>query len=170
MGYFVMVTDNRADMGREVNFRDGRFQKEEPFVSYLKLAPADRLPDFIRGRTLQKTFFCVSEKMKEVLDVYGCLVKCIPVFFTDFEYRSQMVYWNVDVKEENCLVQELYHDQEHLVLSSEPSQHLHMWKATMINTQYLLVSLELAENLLRRQMYGVRFFPVMETPERRQET
>lgn len=170
MGYFVMVTDNRADMGREVNFRDGRFQKEEPFVSYLKLAPADRLPDFIRGKTLQKTFFCISERMKGILDIYGCLVKSTPVFLTDVEYRSQRVYWNIDVEEDNCLVQELYGDPQHLALSSEPGRHLHMWKAAMINTQYLLVSLELAENLLRRQMYGVRFFPVMEAPERRQET
>ncbi len=169
MDYFVMALDPRASGFEEMDFKDIRFQKEDPFVMHLKMAPEDRLPDLIQGKNLWKTFFCVSQKMKEILDIYDCLAQSAPVFLTDYQYRSQQVYWNIKVQEQDCLVQDFYADQERLRFLREPKEGIHMFLATRVKTQYLLVSLELAENLLRRQMYGLCFFPVMEMSERRKK-
>lgn len=98
--------------------------------------------------------------MKEILDNYGCLKETVPVFLTDTQYRAQKVYWKIEAEEADCLEQDWFADKQHMIFESEPPKGRYLFQARNIKKKYLIVSLELAENLLRRHMYGIRFYPV----------
>ncbi len=159
--YFVMTLDNRALKDKKIQLEDRRFLKEEPFVSYLNFDKGEKLPDFIQGKCENQTFFCISQAMKDIFDAYVSFQKEIPVFFTDSQFRNQNVYWIIDLIEKDCLIQDFYADRFHLTFSYSPEDGQYLWKTKNIRTVYVIVSLELAENLLRRQMYGLCFSPVL---------
>lgn len=96
-----------------------------------------------------------------IFDAYVSFQKEIPVFFTDSQFRNQNVYWIIDLIEKDCLIQDFYADRFHLTFSYSPEDGQYLWKTKNIRTVYVIVSLELAENLLRRQMYGLCFSPVL---------
>lgn len=160
MDYFLMVPDMRTQADAPVDYRDAGFLGGEPFVTYLKLDEDTKLPDFLQGGYGDKIFFCVSDEMKGILDTYGCLKEAVPVFLTDTQYRAQKVYWKIDAEESGCLKQDWYADIQHMAFDSRPPRDSYMFRSRNIRKQYLLVSLELAENLLRRHMYGIQFYPV----------
>lgn len=159
MDYFVMDQDGRSETGRRVDLKNPAFYGQEPFVAWMDLAEKDKLPDFLwSGRV--KPVFCVSEAMKDILDHYHCLLKTTPVFLTDRAHRSQRVYWLIELREEDCLRQDPYVLREEQEFCSIPDKSVSFFKARNVRIWYPIVSLELAENLLRRRMYGLLFYPV----------
>lgn len=160
MDYFVISPDDRAVSGKRVDYSNPAFRGEEPFVTWLELKQDERLPDFLWGGSRTQPIFCVSDEMKGILDYYGCLTDAVPVFLTDVQYRSQKVYWRIDLQKQDCLVQELYAGGEQLKFRSMPGPYDYMFQAVNERVWYPIVSLELAENLLRRHMYGLCFYPV----------
>lgn len=160
MDYFVIDQNPRETAGKRVDFRNPAFWKEEPFVTWMELKDGERLPDLLWGGDCTVRVFCISDRMKDILDSYGCLLAAVPVFLTDKGYRSQQVYWRIVLRQEDCLLQELYAGKEELKFTCQPSEPVHMFKVLNVRAWYPIVSLELAENLLRRHMYGLCFYPV----------
>jgi len=160
MDYFLMDQDVRTLADVPVDYGDAGFSGSEPFVSRLDLERDTKLPDFLQGEQGGRAVFCVSDDMKEILDNYGCLKEAVPVFLTDTRYRAQAVYWKIGVLESGCLKQDWYADKRHMAFALKPPQGSYMFKVRNIRKEYLVVSLELAENLLRRHMYGIQFYPV----------
>lgn len=160
MDYFILDTDERFTNMKRIDDTDKGFYGTEPFVTYLNFDKGELLPDFYQSQSQNGTFFCVSDGMKAILDSYGCLTKAVPFFLTDLEYRDQRIYWNIDILEKDCLKQELYADRNQLSFRMMPDIEEHLFKAVNLKKQYLIVSLELAENLLRRRLSGLSLYPV----------
>lgn len=160
MEYFLMDQDARTLAGAGVDYRDAGFLGSEPFVTWFDFDEETKLPDFLQGEQGGRAIFCISDEMKEILDNYGCLKETVPVFLTDTQYRAQKVYWKIEAEEADCLEQDWFADKQHMIFESEPPKGRYLFQARNIKKKYLIVSLELAENLLRRHMYGIQFYPV----------
>lgn len=160
MKYFTIMQDPRAVSGTRGDFKNPAFYGDEPFVSWLDFSEDDKLPDFIRSGERFRPVYCISNEMKHILDAYGCLVKAVPVFLTDRAWRSQKVYWVIELKAQECLVQDYFADTDQQIFCSEPEKGSYFFKALSGKIWYPIVSLELAENLLGRHMYGICLYPV----------
>lgn len=160
MNYFIMEQDLRAVLGTRVDLKNPAFLGDEPFVTWLEFSREEKIPDFLWGGQRDSPVFCVSDEMKSILEIYDSFLGATPVFLTDTACRNQKVYWSIKLKEEACLVQNLYGKKEEQILCCEPDKDLYFFKARNERTWYPVVSLELAENLLRRHMYGICFYPI----------
>lgn len=160
MEYFIMLPDERISLYKSLDYSIPGFQEKEPFVVFGDFDEDDRYPDFFYGKSLFNYYFCVTDQLKDILDVYSSNIQTIPFFLTDKAYRSQIVCWRIDCPAEDCLLTEAWEKEHDLTLRSLPEQNPYLFRVVREKAQYIIVSLELAENILRRQLYGIRFIPV----------
>lgn len=160
MNYFIMQTDERITFHKNLDYSQPDFREKEPFVTFSEFDENDRCPDFFSGRFLFDTYFCVTDRLKEILEIYSSELQVIPFFLTDKEYRSQIVCWNINLPVEECIFLEgRIHKSPRFFLNGRNKQQ-YIFCVAKEKAHYLIVSLELAENILRRQLYGIRFMPV----------
>ncbi|MGC6174213.1 hypothetical protein [Lacrimispora sp. 38-1] len=160
MEYFIMLPDERVPLYKNLDYSNPGFQEKEPFVAYGDFSEEDQFPDFFYGKTMFHFCFCITDRLKDVLDVYSSNIQAIPFFLTDKSYRSQIVCWRIDCPVEDCLLAEGWEKENSLTLRGIPEENPYIFRVVREKAQYIIVSLELAENILRRRLYGVRFIPV----------
>lgn len=136
MEYFIMMPDERIQTYRRLDYTTPGFSGDEPFVAFAEFDETERFPDYFYGKVLFEYFFMVSDSLKDILDAYSSDIQAVPVFITDTKQRAQKVYWKI-----KC--------------PAESGRYLFL--IVREKARYLVVSLELAENILRRQLYGIRF-------------
>lgn len=160
MNYFILQTDERIKFHKNLDYSQPEFGKKEPFVIFSEFDENDRCPDFFSGRFLFDTYFCVTDQLKEMLEVYCPELQAVPFFLTDKKYRSQVVCWNINLPVEECILGEGRMNESHRFFLNGTNKQHYIFCVTKEKAHYLVVSLELAENILRRQLYGIRFMPV----------
>lgn len=160
MDYFIMQTDERIALHKEINYAHPGFRNKEPFVTFGRFNEDDRCPDFFHGRFLFDTYFCVTDQLKEILEAYSTEISMVPFFLTDEDYRSQIVCWNMNCPVEECFLEEGRHNESPVFHCEGLENKQYIFCVRKEKALYLIVSLELAENILRRQLYGIRFTPV----------
>ncbi len=160
MEYFIMLPDERVPHYKHLDYSEPYFQEEEPFVAYGDFGEEDQFPDFFYGKSMFQFCFCITDRLKDVLDVYSSNIRAVPFFLTDKSYRSQIVCWRIDCPSEDCLLTEGGRTENKLTLREIPEENPYIFRAVREKAQYIIVSLELAENILRRRFFGIRFIPV----------
>lgn len=160
MEYFVIMPDEEISSYKKLDYSNPDFQGSEPFVAYSDFDKSDEFPDYFFGRDLFTYSFCVSDAMKEILTAYTVGMDCIPFFLTDRKHRDQRVYWLIRPELFDCFAPTLYPDVNSLVWEEIPAERPFLFQTTQGKARYLIVALELAENLLRRQMFGIRYIRI----------
>lgn len=136
MEYFIMMPDERIQTYKRLDYTVPGFSGDEPFVAFAEFDETEQFPDYFYGKLLFQYFFMASDGLKDILDAYSSGIQAVPVFITDTKQRAQKVYWKI-----NC--------------PAESGKYL--FRMVQEKAQYIVVSLELAENILRRQLYGIQF-------------
>lgn len=160
MEYFILLPDERVPLYKHLDYSDPCFQEEEPFVAYGDFSEEDQFPDFFYGKSMFQFCFCITDRLKDVLDFYSSNIRAVPFFLTDKSYRSQIVCWRIDCPIEDCLLTERGRKENKLTLREIPEENPYIFRVIREKAQYIIVSLELAENILRRRFFGIRFIPV----------
>lgn len=160
MEYFVMLPDEELGSYKKIDFSIPQFQGKEPFVVHTDLGKEEEFPDFFFGKSLFAYSFCVSDRMKEVMEAYTSHLQAVPFFLTDHHYRDQRVYWTIRPKQIDCFQTTWFPDVRNLKWGEVPWDMPYIFLTAQAKAQYLVVSLELAENLLRRQMFGIQFIRI----------
>lgn len=166
MEYFIMLPDEKVPLYKDLDYSIPGFQEKEPFVAFGDFSEEDRYPDFFYGKSLFHYYFCITDRLKEILDVYSSNIQTIPFFLTDKSYRSQIVCWRINCPVEDCLLTEAWDKENSLTLREIPEQNPYIFRVVREKAQYFIVSLELAENILRRRLFGIHFIPVKKGWER----
>ena len=160
MDYFIILPDERISTYKALDYSDPGFRQKEPFVTFGEFDKSDRYPDFFYGKALFDYYFCVTDRLKEILDAYSSGIQAVPFFLTDELYRSQVVCWKIECPIMECVA---FHDSDdtwEMTLCKSQEYSRYLLRVKKEKAQYMVVSMELAENMLRRQLYGIRFVPV----------
>lgn len=160
MEYFVMMPDQRIKNPLKINTDSIDFQTWEAFAAYTDFQPDTAFVDFM---TLKKQFshlFCVSDSFKELLEIYDDHLSPVPFFVTDRNQKGQKIYWIIHVESIDCLEVKPFMRYDNLVLKSEKLKNKYIFRVTFEKQEYLIVSLILAENILRKSPTGIKFLPV----------
>lgn len=160
MNYFVMMPDDRVKNVFKINADSIDFEASEPFAAYCDLLPSTDFVDFF---TLKKQFnhlFCASDSLKEMIEIYADDFSSIPFFVTDNHQKGQMVYWILHLEFIDCLDKKLFMRYDSLTLHTNEIKNKHIFQVAFEKQECIIVSLVLAENILRKIPIGIRFIPV----------
>jgi hypothetical protein len=160
MDYFMILPDERISQYKDLDYSVPGFRQKEPFVTFGKFDDSVRYPDFFYGKSLFDYYFCVTDRLKEILDAYSSDLQAVPFFLTDEAYRSQIVCWKIDCPVEDCISFKDSEEEYRMTLRESLGHTQYILRVRREKAQYMIVSMVLAENMLRRQLYGIRFVPV----------
>ncbi|SFR57775.1 hypothetical protein [Anaeromicropila populeti] len=161
MEYFILETDQRILQTIKPESKEGQFEKGEPFVCNTKFKEWGRLPDFFVVQKVRKKYFCFSDQLKQLFEVYADgFIRAVPFFPTDREKERQEVYWNLELAETEYFANRTLYSPEKPSLLKEPDCGCYCFQAEDEKGSYIIVSLHMVENMLRREIYGVKFVPI----------
>lgn len=110
--------------------------------------------------------FMISDKIKRLLNLYDENIeyKGMQIYSLDENVKQYPLYWIPLLEEIDCLNQNskiLPNGLiENLVLDFDKINNKHIFKISNIVEERIIISLTLAESILRRIPYGVSFFKV----------
>ncbi len=160
MEYFLMLSDERIGNRLKIQPETVDFEITEACSVYADFKEDTVFVDFLPIRQLFRHAFYVSDDFKELLDLYTDNLSAFPVFITDKNQKGQKVYWRVAIELVDCVVTEPNMNYAGLTLHKSGPGCKHIFRIAFEKQEYLVVSLNLAETILRKEPAGIRFLPV----------
>ena len=161
MEFFRLEEDKHFVNPIQLEIKEELLRQTEPFVWFTKIKDKEDLPDFFLIQKWNQRYFCVSDSLKKLFDVYGNgYLRATPFFPTDAEKKRQEAYWIIELPDKEFLVKRPQHSTEELKLVSEPPYELHCFQGNDGQGDYILVSLFMTENILRKYYHGLLLVPV----------
>jgi len=115
--------------------------------------PGERYGDIITSPV-----YLVSDEMKVLFAKYDKTLVFKAVRLVDEDSKKQTLYWIMGVEELHCLSEQTVLNpprMRHLVLDQDKINKTPIFKLGGILENYLIVRLDVAESLLRRNFYGI---------------
>lgn len=126
----------------------------KPVMFYIKEKPDTRYIDFI-----QNPFPLVSDKFKKIIEEYQITTLFKPVILADKKAMSQHLYWIPAPRRFQCLSHMTEFNKDNsvkkLVINVENSFRENVFMIDGIVGNFLIVSREVAERLLREEFEGI---------------
>lgn len=160
MEYFLMLSDDRIGNRLKLQQDTMNIELTEACSVYTDFKEDTVFVDFLPIRQLFCHAFYVSDDFKELLDLYTDNLTAFPVFITDKNQKGQKVYWRIDIELVDCVVKEPNMSYSNLTLYKSKLDSKHIFRIAFEKQEYLIVSLNLAETILRKEPSGIRFLPV----------
>ncbi len=169
MEYYIMGLDRRIQNafvlkkfpdGGAVEYNTSYADKvREHTVLYTEATDHSSYPD-----VLEEPLYMVSQKVREVLEMYDETAIYRKVSMVNESQKRRDEYNVLLVDRIDCLHSEteFYPDQSirRLVLDKHKIEDCALFKVKGIGPAYMMVSLDIAESLLRRDCYGIKFVHV----------
>lgn len=133
-------------------------QLPKGIVTYYHDTMGLEIPD-----VLQKPLLLVKENVKDILQMYDEHIKGKPikVFAYERDVNLAPTYWFLNYEEVDCLSQniEIYPNGEvkKLILNRNKIGKKDVFRVKGTKECFIIVSLAVAESMLRRKVYGVEF-------------
>lgn len=165
MEYFQIEQDKRFIIPMKLEINEKLFDKGEPFVWFTKMEQGKELPDFFVIHKLNRKFFCFSDRMKKLLDLYiDEYESAVPFFPTDSKLGRQEVFWQVSLPKQDIAVKRNVWSKEPVRLRCKLEDNQYCAQIKESDGQYyneiFIVSLPVAEHVLRKYWNGILFTSV----------
>lgn len=172
MKYFELTADREIANPIRLLKVDGEVYKngisEEEFkgIPPLSVGYFENLPERELYDVLQEPAFLISDRVKRLVSLYEPMMefKGIQLFPKGEEDSTMPLFWIPGLIPVDCLSSKakIYDNGmiEELVLDEAKSDKHHIFRVGGILEHKILVSLPLAESMLRRRISGISFVPV----------
>lgn len=160
MEYFIMKSDDRIRNPLKINGDMMDFETDDAFTVYTDFQSNPTFIDYFYVKKLFQYAFCVSDALKDTLDIYTGNLAAVPFFVTDRKMQGQCVYWKIHIELQDCLVIKPYMRYDNLTIDRGKLKNKQIFRIAFEKQEYLIVSLNLAENILRKNPIGMQFFQV----------
>ncbi len=164
--YLTLEEDKRIrnrikfqDIQTDTHFQLGKDMLDEIKKSVSLFMEGDEssfYPDYF-----QAPVFLVSDRMKEVLEMYEPTLVFRTVILNNVALKTQNVYYLVVPDEVDCLSEEseFYPNgwEKHVVVDEEKLEGRRVFQIKGLRNQKLYIKLEIAESILQRGMQGIVF-------------
>lgn len=159
MEYFLIEEDLELANKFKINFNKKEFKEEEPFIINIKTEKYTQFQDYILGKNIFEHYFCVSEKFYEIISAYEDF-KSVPFFVTDVENKIQKSYFKIDIEELDCMEEKQIQNTKNITLYKDKIKDKYIFKIKYSTVERIVISIHLAENLLKSLPYGIKLIPV----------
>jgi len=164
MQYFILKQDPRVN-GPKVPANIAYSPLKRIFSIEEAMAfPVHNKTDWEYPAVIERPIYLVDSAVKAVLSRYNKKMVWNAVMLNDLEKAEQHIYWLMGVPFVSCVSkQSTFHADKsikNLVLDESEINHRSIFKVDGLLEQYLVVSLNVAESLLRREIYGIELTAV----------
>lgn len=159
MEYFILEEDSKLENNLKINFFNNKFGEENPFILNLKIEKYTQFQDYILGKNIFTHYFCISDKLYEIFQMYDEF-KVIPFFITDVEKKLQIPYFKIEIDELKCIVNEDINKIEDIEIYKDRIKDKYIFKVKCKTIERIIISIHLAENILKVLPYGIKLIPV----------
>lgn len=160
MEYFLIKNDDRIFNPLKIQPEAMDFDAKEAFIVYTDFGPNTVFIDCFFVKKQFTYLFGVSDALKELLDIYADHISAVPFFVTDRRQRGQKVYWSIQIELIDCIEMNMPLRYDSITIQQEKVKDKHIFRVAFEKQEYLVISLQLAENLLRKKPTGIQFIPV----------
>jgi hypothetical protein len=160
MEYFLLRQSENLIKPFQINLAETDITQEEAFIATGEIEDDTSVPDFFVVKRLFDHYFFLSDRCKTLIDTYTDEVEAVPVFLTDTKRQKQLCFWKVTVEEVDCLKWEKPMRYDNLTVIAEDTDHRFLFRIAFDRQEYLVVSLPLAEHMLRKNLYGIQYIPL----------
>ena len=172
MKYFELISDREIANPVQILkvdgkiYRNGLSRKEFDRIPPLSVGYFENLPERELYDVLQEPAFLVSDRVKRLFSLYEPEMefKGIQLFPGSEEDTTMPLFWFPGLIPLDCLSSRAWkHDNgmvKELILDEKKEYRHHIFRVEGILEHRVLVSLPLAESMLRRRVSGISFLPV----------
>lgn len=162
MKYFLLRQKNKLikPVTFSVNPLEKETDDEEPVLLPCKIDEDTSMPDFLNYQNLFTNYLFVSEELYHTFRPYADEIMGKPVILADMKTQYTAVYFKITLEEIDCLLKKENMSYNSFILEQSKLEHKTLFQITYENKKYVIVSLHLAENMLRKNFYGIDFIPV----------
>lgn len=160
MEYFALQYDRQILDFLHIKIPELDLATSEPFIIPCELGDNTCAPEFFCVQKLFTYFFFVSDRLKELLDVYCKEYEAIPCFLTDMERQRQECYWMILLPEIYQTEEEEQEESKEVYVNEKLVEGRYIVALLSGRRKHVIVSLHLAEHMLRKNYYGIQYRPV----------
>ncbi|MEJ8553215.1 hypothetical protein [Tepidibacter sp. Z1-5] len=166
MKYFILNQDN--EIGNSIKLRDFQSNKHMVFTKNQESALNDVSTIFVIGDEdsiytdfIENPVFLISKELKKVFEMHEHTLIYKTVVLSNIEQQIQKVYHMVltDIIDAISEKTTYYKNnwEENIVLDKSKIQNHNIFQIKGVTKNYFIVSLDVAESILRRGFVGVSF-------------
>lgn len=161
MEYFVLQENRKLFQPLSIPTANNDFTVKDNSISLNAVIKKDTsIPDYKCVNKLFQYYFLVSSPLYELLEDFCGMDDGILTAVTDTKSGQQAVYYSIVTELVDCLVKKPHMDVNELTIYENRVKDKFLFRVKFENQEYLIVSLPLAENMLRANTYGINFIPV----------
>lgn len=164
MEYFVLYQEMKLKRPFVIDMVKNDLSMDDAFVLFGEIKDNTSLPEFLNVKQLCRTYYFASDRLKRLLDCYSDDIWAVPVFFTDVERSRQECYWKLYLPEIECLSENTAERYDNLHVRADKIEGEYIFRAVSGMQEYIVVSLHIAEHILRSSIYGIKLYPVTRIP------
>lgn len=172
MEYFWVKTD--TSLSREITIKPltpEELTAEKPVVRHIKLSEgveSSILSDYITTKTIRGRYHLISEKLKKVCAMYNKNQKWMPVVLID-QYKKCHIYWFWQAAVVDCISKKTVYSfdrtVETLAINTNVLKRENNFTVKTDLEKMIVVRLDLAESILRRELIGLKLNKVLTLEE-----
>lgn len=165
MDYFILSRDERVPYSVKLpglsevkeQLKKGNTQKvdDSPVSISITKSSLDEYTDFI-----ETPVPLASDRLKQILEKYDPDIFLKPVVLADMKHMAQDLYWLMVPFSMDCLSLKSEFNKDgtikKLVIDEEKAGPLKIFKIDGIREDFIIVTLDVAESILRRDFTGIR--------------
>jgi hypothetical protein len=160
MEYFALQYDRQVLDLLQIDTHELDLTTRDPFIMLCEMEENTSAPEFFIMQEYFAYYFFVSDRLKELLDVYSEDYEAVPCFLTDMKRQRQECFWKITLPEIYQTEQEEQEKNNDLYIEEKKVQGRYIFTLVIENKKYIIVSLHLAEHMLRKNCYGIQYSPV----------
>lgn len=160
MEYFALQYDRQVIEELQIDIQNCDLTTWDPFTLPCEIGEYASIPEFFIIKELFTQYFFVSDRLKELLDVYSKEVESIPCFLTDMKRQKQECFWKIELPEIYHTSKDDNEKMSDLCIEEQQVQGRYLFLLSSGKRKYCIVSLHLAEHMLRKNYYGIQYNPV----------
>ena len=144
------------------NRGDGNGEPSLPVQYFLQDSPDPEYVDL-----LEKPLWLISDRLKQLLAKYEPALRFEPVMLADRNRMRQELYWRMTVPSVDCLAAQSEFTKNggitKLVIDKAKVKGAKVFSVSKLRDPLLLVGLDVAESILRRDFCGIRLVRVAQS-------
>ena len=159
--YFMMEEDKRIQ--NRIRFKDiesnvaYEFEDDElPLIQDISVLFMEGNKDSIYPDVIETPVFLVSDRLKRLLESYDPAVFYRRVALNQVKEKKQRMYWLLLTEKTECLDER----SEYIILERGAVGERRIFKVKGLMTPKILVHVDVAESIMRRDFDGILFRPV----------
>lgn len=158
MEYFIMHQKSDLLQPLDIRITNQEFEQEKsPYIMFCIMNEDTSFPDLFYKSNIYHSFCFCSEALYELMQIYEDEISGIPVVFIDNESGIEKLYYQITLECIESISDPKVTKYSDIVLYEDKVKGKMIFEMECNRQRYIVGSLQLVENMLRKNFYGIQY-------------